>query len=71
MSSNKPQPMIDPLGVLAGADEKPQPKAETARWENSEVGKCPVCKQQMRTLEAAGISSYVCLEHHIALPVQD
>lgn len=74
---------IDPLGML----NKPAPavlahssttaaQAETARVENTELGKCPICKVDMPIVMVGAdtgteTSAYVCIEHCVCLPTKD
>lgn len=72
---------IDPLGmlpksaasVLALSTER---KVVTARMENTELGKCPICKIEMPIVMVGAdagseIPAYVCTEHCICLPTKD
>jgi len=54
----------DPLNLLGN-------NKILARFENNDIGICPVCHQHMKTLEADGIPSYVCLTDRICLPRED
>lgn len=54
----------------------PLTNVETARWDNENYGKCPVCEQSgmETTMEVARIGTlpvYVCQEHNVCLPVED
>jgi hypothetical protein len=63
------QSLIDPLGLLNNpVTVVASSQQELARFENTQVGVCPVCKVQMRQILAAGIPSYVCMEHRICVP---
>ena len=49
---------------------------EMARWDNEERGICPVCTQEgnpqeMRLAKTQLGPVYVCLEHHVCLPVEN
>lgn len=59
---------LDPLNLT---DKSATINVETARFENTEVGKCPVCHIGMETAEVQGINCYVCVEHCICLPQPD
>lgn len=32
---------------------------------------CPVCNISMKILSCNGVPAYVCIDHHIALPIKD
>lgn len=42
-----------------------------ARFENTEIGKCPVCHASMESAELSGIDVFVCTEHCVCLPKPD
>lgn len=45
--------------------------AETARVQNVDVGKCPICKKVLRFSEANHIPVMVCDDHAIVMPIKD
>lgn len=75
---------IDPLGmlaqpsssVLAHSSTTAAPQLETARVENIELGKCPICKVDMPVVLVGAdtgteTAAYVCIEHCVCLPTKD
>lgn len=75
---------IDPLGmlakpadaVLAHSSTTAAPQLETARVENTELGKCPICKVDMPIVMVGAdagseTAAYVCTEHCVCLPTKD
>lgn len=58
---------IDPLGILTPTTHA----VVTARVENVNVGKCPICNKQMQVVDAHNLPAYVCEEDRICLPTQD
>lgn len=64
--------MLDPLGLLNSPFvTTASTKAEVARMENTRIGVCPVCQQPMKSIIAAGIDSYVCMEHRVCVPKEN
>lgn len=59
----------DPLNLGCTASTVKQ--EITARFENTEIGKCPVCHVGMETAEIAEVPCYVCVEHCVCLPKPD
>lgn len=44
---------------------------ETARFENTDVDKCPVCKEPMRRSLANDVPVMMCTSHSIVMPTKD
>lgn len=75
---------IDPLGLLNSSETSSNsvlamttnPTQVTARVENTDLGKCPICKQSMPIIlvgseMGAECSAYVCTEHCVCVPTKD
>jgi len=65
--------LIDPFETASGSktETAKTSRQESARWEPSPTGLCPVCNSRMKEVQANGIPSYACLEHRVALPIED
>ena len=50
---------------------KPAGAAETARNENNNPNRCPVCNRQYLLTNANGHNVLACLDHAIVMPVKD
>lgn len=71
MNSSK---LVDPLLqqlASSGAVTETSKKAETAANLNEKIDVCPKCGQKMQPTVAAGIPSYVCMEHRVVFPQPD
>ena len=72
---------IDPLGMLPKSAASvlaltTAREAVTARVENTELGKCPICKTEMPIVMVGADAgsetpAYVCTEHCVCLPTKD
>lgn len=61
-----------PTSMLASAATKEVAKtAQTSRVENTQLGKCPVCSNQMKESSVNNVRVHFCKEHNIVMPVKD
>lgn len=73
IDTNSQKSLVNPLGY-----EGKKRLSETATYKQTarknaidDVSVCVECGKLMRIIECNGINCYVCLEHRVALPVQD
>lgn len=71
MNTTNTTKRVDPLGLVALAGAGSQPRQETARMTNINLGKCPICQIDMPVVQAGEINAYVCTEHCVCLPTKD
>jgi hypothetical protein len=62
---------IDPLNLIQSSSAPETRTAVTARQNNTDVGKCPVCAVDMIVVQAASVQTFVCKEHCVCLPCPD
>ena len=62
---------IIPVGMREEASGEPEKEVQTARFENVNLDKCPICQNQMRSVEANGAEAMYCDTHSILMPKKD
>lgn len=55
----------------AAAEEKKDKTQETARVQNIELGKCPICHAMLVNAKADGLDVTYCPDHNIVMPLKD
>lgn len=58
----------EPLGIFEGMKGTTVRKSESARFENTKIGICPVCATPMKTLAVGGIPAFCCLQDCVCVP---